>query len=245
MADNDITSTASGILTQDPAQQPQPTEPGTAPAPAAAEPGKNTPAQEQQITLPGENASPEELNAFYQRLGRPDSADGYEFTEEQTLAKDLAPALFEAGISRAQAGKLVAAYENLFARRTEEMQAVQVREMDELKAEWGGKYEENLTLAKQAVKKYGLDQETLNQLESAMGSKKLMNLAYTLGKTTMDAPVRGAVGPTPKAAYSPAEAQAKMEEMKHDKAFGAKLLAGDKEAAKQFDDVVKAMAGAR
>ena len=33
--------------------------------------------------------------------------------------------------------------------------------------------------------------------------------------------------------------------MKHDKAFGAKLLAGDKEATKQFDDVVKAMAGAR
>lgn len=74
------------------------------------------------VVLPGDNATPEEVNAFHQKLGRPDNPEGYEFKNITSL-KDvnrnveldhgMKKIFFEEGISKAAGERIVAKYEEL------------------------------------------------------------------------------------------------------------------------------------
>ena len=74
------------------------------------------------ITLPGDNATDEELQAFYTRMGRPEKPEGYEFksiTELQEIERNvdldtgLKKIFFNEGISKKAGERIVAKYEEL------------------------------------------------------------------------------------------------------------------------------------
>ena len=74
------------------------------------------------VPIPGENATQDELNAFYIRMGRPETADGYEFKSIAELQvvdrnKDLDGGMkkifFDNGISKKAGEKIVNEYEAL------------------------------------------------------------------------------------------------------------------------------------
>lgn len=201
------------------------------------------------VALPSEQATPEELAEFYGKLGRPENAEGYKLPlpqgDDGSFAKAIAPVMFEAGLTSAQAAKLAEGWNNFAATaakaQEEAYQKEQSGQMEALKAEWGADYDKNEEIARQAARKYGLDQTALDKLERALGSKPLMQLMHKLGVTTMDADIKGVTGMRAAAgSYTPSEARAKLEALKSDKEWGAKFLASDPQALKLFNDLTDA-----
>lgn len=202
------------------------------------------------VALPTDKSTPEELAAFYTKLGRPESADKYGLTlendENGEVAKALAPAMFDAGLTAAQASKLQVALNGFTASKMEAYVKEQDVQMQALQREWGADYEKNTELARQASRKYGLNKEQLVRMETALGSNALMKFMFAIGATTMDAPIKGAgtEGGLPTGRhYTPQEAAQKMKELQHDKEFGKKFMANDPEALRLFNEVNHAMAG--
>ena len=74
------------------------------------------------LVIPGDNATTEELNAFYTRLGRPENPEGYEFNNIEAL-KDvqrnveldhaMKTIFFEEGVSKKVGERIVSRYEQL------------------------------------------------------------------------------------------------------------------------------------
>lgn len=203
------------------------------------------------VPLPGEKATDEERAAFYARLGRPESAEGYKLpgsdADGGAFAKAIAPVLFDAGISQAQAERLAEGY-NAYAQTAvqaaeEAYQTEQNKQMQALKEEWGADYVKNEELAKQAARKYGLEEQELGKLERALGSGRLMKFMLAIGQTTMDAPVLGRSGADKSGVYTPQEARAKVEALTKDAEFGKKFLVNDPAAIKLFNELTDAAAG--
>ena len=84
--------------------------------------GLNKIAGKDKITLPGDNATADELNEFHTRMGRPENAEGYEFKNIEGLSElernvdldhGLKNILFKRGTSKEVGEGLVSDYENL------------------------------------------------------------------------------------------------------------------------------------
>ena len=203
------------------------------------------------VSLPAENATQEELDAFYNKLGRPQDASHYKLPvlegDNDAFAKDIAPVLFSAGLSQGQASKLAEGWNEYVkqarAAQQEAYAKEQAQQMNDLQKEWGAEYQKNEEVARQAARKYGLNSGELDAMERALGSGKLMKLMFAIGSTTMDAEVKGASGPASQAVYTPQEAQAKLDALLQDKEFGKKFMAKDPSAVKLLDELTKAAVG--
>ena len=115
------------------------------------------------IKMPGEEATADELGAFYQKLGRPDEATGYtrpELGEGQAYDEDflgeMANVAHANGVSDKQFGKFVESYLGLQAGKAEAKVQAENMEADttqaDLHKEWGGDYEKNLEMSKRALR---------------------------------------------------------------------------------------------
>lgn len=122
------------------------------------------------ITLPGENATDEERAAFFTKIGRPEAADKYVFTNPAELPEGYTPEVetamkgifFKANMTASQAEVVNAEYVALL-KQGQEMQQQQEKEAREkavnaLKDEWkGDAFKENTELAVRAFTKFGGD----------------------------------------------------------------------------------------
>lgn len=149
------------------------------------------------VVLPGEGATPDELNAFYNRLGRPEEPAGYDIPlpegMEQSDFADWARGTFhEAGVS-AEAAKLVTEKYNEFAAQSMEQsqQAYEAQVAEDttaLQREWGAAYEEKVAGAKAAAREFGLTDDQVTRMEGALGFADLMrfmsNVGSKLGEAT-------------------------------------------------------------
>ena len=248
------TNTAADALTggsepTNPTEPINPTEPTNPTNPQPTDPKPQVP--DGYVALPTDKSTPEELAAFYTKLGRPESADKYgiELTSDEGAAasKAFADAAFNAGLTKAQAQAVAKASNDFVAQKMEAYRAEQDKQMKDLQTAWGADFNKNTEIARQAARQFGLDnKETLARLESALGSKALMELMHKIGSAIADPAFKG-VGagrnPVSAKAYTREEAAAKMKELQADKAFGAKFMANDPEAKKLFEEVSNAMAG--
>lgn len=125
-----------------------------------------------------EDLTPEQIGTFYNKLGRPEKAEGYEFTDldktDNKLVDWFRKTAHEAGVSKQAAGKLFDAYRQMETERTQFDQAVTTTRMaDEMKAletEFGPAYDERVELANRALKDFGGD-----ELVSFLKEKGLQN----------------------------------------------------------------------
>ena len=121
------------------------------------------------IQLPKADATPEELGKFYQKLGRPDTADKYELTVpkdmpenlpyDEDTAKWFRDMAFEKGLTQAQAAALhdefvakqVSMAEGFGATMTDNVKSVVDKANTDLQAAWGDPkgetYKANLEMA--------------------------------------------------------------------------------------------------
>jgi len=120
------------------------------------------------IVLPGPDATPDEMNEFYNRLGRPeqyefdkvDVPEGFEHSEPMdTAMKQL---MHEAGLTNAQANKLYSGYLQYLGNEYTEA----VGQNDQMRSEWqaqlqkdlGKAFDESVDLSQRAAKELGGDE---------------------------------------------------------------------------------------
>lgn len=132
------------------------------------------------IIKPGEGASQDELNKFYNDLGRPEKPEGYDLKKPENWSNDipfnekLIPKVQEMfhkrGISLETGKALFDDYNALMASEytgyMDTSEASVKQGLEDLKKEWGGeeKYNANIEIAKKAVNTYG-DKSLIEFLE--------------------------------------------------------------------------------
>lgn len=115
------------------------------------------------VRIPGEDASPEEVDQFFNKLGRPASAKDYHFELPELQGnewdkdniQEFTKVFHEAGVTQGQADIIL----NGYARMNNEI-AVKAEEgigesITQLKESWGPNFERNLNLAQRAVEHLG------------------------------------------------------------------------------------------
>jgi hypothetical protein len=163
------------------------------------------------IVIPDEKAKPEEVAAFWNKVGKPEKADGYQITKPADLPETIPynpemEAMFrkfahENNYTKAQAEKAWNWYFSLAKeghavteKQKAEAEAESVRVRDEavtkLKTEWGTKFDVNKEIATKAWKTFGKGFEDL--LEKVIDGVKLgdhpafMKAFNSIGAKMMD-----------------------------------------------------------
>lgn len=139
------------------------------------------------IVPPGENAAPEEVSKFWNRLGRPETPDGYEFAPPESMpeslpydsdfAKWFKDEAHKANVPKSQAKSLHDAFVAMSVDRiTKETQARVDKANADLVAAWGPRdsqaYQENLKLADRGLTVGGDDLAVSLQRAGFLGPNK-------------------------------------------------------------------------
>lgn len=144
------------------------------------------------IQVPGENATPDEMNAFYSSLGRPESAEKYEFSKDiqlhegldlATEAKGISEIAFNLGLNKTQADGLMKAYAQMRNDLFQESETKVKETFDKaLVTAFGTDFKESLALAKRGAKALGIA-DKLDQ-EGISSNPLVLKLCAELGKFT-------------------------------------------------------------
>lgn len=186
---------------------------------------------EQIIKLPKDG---EPMDAVYNRLGRPESADKYDIklpegsqVDDNRLNsfKDIA---HKVGLSQTQVNALAefdVGYMSqiMEASQTQKIEQQKVEET-ELRREWGNAFEERSELGRRAIRTFapdGVDKgEFLSKIEDAIGTKMMLKMFSNIGERIGEAKIIDGSGDRP-FGYTPEQAksdrQSLMNEIKGDK----------------------------
>lgn len=120
------------------------------------------------LTKPGENSSPEEVQAFYEKLGKPSSADGYPMTGEDAKAfRELA---FRNNLTADQAenlyGELKQIATNAVQQNRTALENAAAETQKQLQKEYGADYNKKMEMLKRGIMTYG-GQELYDQLKNS------------------------------------------------------------------------------
>lgn len=199
--------------------------------------------KDQLLRLPNfDTAEQTELDQFYNKLGRPADAKGYELpipegapTEYADYMKDV---FHKAGITAKQA-KILAEANNDFGSKigqTTEQQKLEMNktQQESLRKEWGDAYEAQMGTARYAFQELGIDSKQVDALQDAMGFDGVMKFFANLGSKFGEGRyVSG--GSNPNGPMTPAQAQSQIKQLQGDLEFGRKLTAGNAEAKAMWD----------
>lgn len=195
------------------------------------------------LKMPDENNA-DEVNAFYEKLGRPQKAEDYKFEiadgQDDSIAKAIAPELFKAGLSQKQAAAIYKTLEAAKIEQTKAAEAAAVKAEEDLKSEWGTNYDNNLKAAQQAAKIAGVTAEQIEALQKATDYKTVMNMFKNLASKFGEDALRGA-GDNKQTRFTltPQQAREKIEQLKTNKDWVQKISSGDKAALQEYDELTK------
>ena len=195
------------------------------------------------VVLPKPDAPQADVDAFYNRLGRPADPTGYKIElpkdgGDPEFAKTASAWFHEQGLTAKQGEALAAKWnEHIGALTTaQKEQLTQAYQADDqaLKTEWGAAFQQNLTAAQAAARGLGLDAAAIDKLQGALGHKGVMDLLYKIGSKVGEPDF--AVGTTEKfgAAMTPAQAKATIQARMQDKGFTARYLSKDSAAVAEM-----------
>lgn len=142
------------------------------------------------LIQPGENASEEEKQAFYERLGKPKSADGYSIRgEEAKLFREIA---YKNNLSDTQAKSF---YEQLqgvgnaaINQQKIALQQQATETENKLKAEYGNSYNTKIEMLRRGVETYG-GKELGNLLKNSglLANETVVRMFIKLGEQSAEA----------------------------------------------------------
>ncbi len=120
------------------------------------------------VAIPGENSTPEEWDAFFAKIGRPEKPDGYELKAPDGLpegvwsedeVKEFSTMAHKLGLSKKAANALVSWQAERIGKavqgQQQALEATKAEAVAALQKEWGGNYQANLELAKKAAITFG------------------------------------------------------------------------------------------
>ena len=175
------------------------------------------------IALPGKHATDDEWGEVYQKLGRPDGADGYELKfgdgDDNPIIGEYAEAVHAAGLNPNQAQALLDWYTSVEERSNQAQSdtASQATEdgLQELRTEWGRAFDQKAESAKRAAVALLGSTEMFDDVMLADGRmlgdhpaivKMFASLADQISEDTMQ-------GETTETAFTPDEAMRRIAEI--------------------------------
>ena len=201
------------------------------------------------VELPGVDADAAAMDAFFNKLGRPDSPDKYNLNMPDTGDKQLADwfrgKAHESGLTDKQAASLFNAWNEMSTSRLQEMmdqqQADSEKAIADLKKEWGQGYDAQIDMGKRAANALGYDAEQLNAIEDKLGTADMLKLFATLGSKMGEPNFEGS-GRSGDSGFglTPAAAKQQISDLKMDKEFMAEYLNGNKDAASKMQRLMEA-----
>lgn len=180
------------------------------------------------LILPKDGDAPEAWNDVFTKLGRPATPEEYGLPvpdgQPKEFAAEVSKWFHELGIPKGAAVKLA---ERWNAKATEAVTAAQAKtttehtaQIESLKNEWGTNYNTNAQLVDKAAEAFGMTQEHLTALKSAMGPGAAMKFLHTIGaKLGVEGKFIEGAGSGGALSMSPAQAQAELTRLKSDKTF--------------------------
>ena len=208
------------------------------------------------VVLPAADAPQEDMDAFYNKLGRPEKADGYEVPTENMPAEipvdgELIGKFFEeahrVGLSKSQAAALVRWQTTLQQDQMGlyEQQNIEAMQQSEsaMRKEFGNAFEEKLSMAQDVVKKFGGDELVQVLNETGLGnSPEVIRAFANIAKVISNDEVIGGGG-RQTFMSSPAESKAAITERKRDPNFMAAYHDGNhvghKEAVEEMGRLIE------
>lgn len=201
------------------------------------------------ITLPKDDATPEEIEAFQAKLGRPATAKDYKLPAElkdDPVATAFLDVAHKAGFSQKQIDPLMqfigAQQQQLVAQQQQQIEAKATADLQALQQEWGGEFQLRSEAARRAVRELGLSSEEATIVEETLGLKRTAEVFFKIGKGLLEDKGEGLGGNAGGGGVfglSPTEARAKIDSLKKDTAFAGKLLAGDAGAKAEWERLHK------
>jgi hypothetical protein len=201
------------------------------------------------VIIPKDGSSDEEWSQFYGKIGRPDDAGGYDLPIPEGSGDDFANAMsqimFDSGVPKGAAQKLAEGWNEYNVKMAEEVQKQQdaqlVQQEQSLRTEWGGAYDKNVSIAKNAAKEFGISGDQIDALQGALGFDGVMKLFSDMGNKIADDSFIGGDTNVNAAldAMTPARATQEMENFKADPQNAAKMAAGDAATIQKFNNITK------
>lgn len=186
-----------------------------------------------------EQGDEEGWNDLFNRLGRPEAPDQYNIPAEganEELLGWFREAAHATGMTDTQAQVLVNKWnefnQNAVNAQISEADAMADQEINNLRAEWGTQYDDNIELGRRAVQAANVDQDTLESIEAAIGPSKLLKLFAYFGKgVAEDSYVEGGK-------VGSASARDQLESLKADPVFMGRYMKGDPAALETFGNLL-------
>lgn len=203
--------------------------------------------QERLLKLP-ESADASEWNDVYSKLGRPDNPDGYGLQVPEkgdpafvNWAKD---AFHKLNLTKNQATGLLEKFsEYVGSKNTESLEQYKSKVAEQeinLKKDWGSAYHQNIAVAQQAAKTFGIPSEAVDAMEKAIGFDGVMKLMSNIGMRLGESKYvsgqsnsQNAYGET--MVLTPQQARARIENLRRDPDFVSKYTAGHPDAVNKMN----------
>lgn len=202
------------------------------------------------VSLPADDASAEDLAAFYGKLGCPEKPEGYVFGKNDTeFAKSIAPILHESGITQKQLDALMPKWNEFITAQNQAAEQKLVADNEkatkDLKTEWGNDFDANIDLAKKATKALGFSADEIDSICKVKGSAWVYKTMAKFGKAFSDDTIKGVGASAQPNLSNPKEALARIERLKHDSNFAARIAKGEEAALKEWEMLHNAAYGGK
>lgn len=198
------------------------------------------------LKLPEDMSDAAAMGEVYNRLGRPEKPEGYGLAPKEKggdpkFSEWAGKTFHELGLTGAQgkalAEKLGQFAENVGREKSDAQIAQNQAQEGELKKKWGAAFEQNINIAKRAVRDFQLDGETVDKLEDAMGFSKVMEFFNKVGSSLGEGSFHsgdGAPAGNGNGVMTPEAAKAKIAAAQQDPEFVKRYLANEMKAKEQM-----------
>jgi len=195
------------------------------------------------VTIPGDDAKPEDVSKFWSKLGLPEKPEGYTLPSDYKVpdgAVDLVPwfrqVAHEAGLPDKAFAKIVPAFtaemERMAQAESEREDAAHAEKLDAVVKAWGPKAAENQRAMQLFCQVAQIDENTFETIARAVGPEVLAKIGTTIGNTLVEHKVGiDTSGAGSQYGMTKEAAQARLDELQSNPEFRAKLYASPPEKA--------------
>ncbi len=196
---------------------------------------------DQVVKLPKADAAPEDLRAFYERLGAPKEAKDYDLSavKDSSIAETLRATAHEAGLTKTAASAVATAVAKALDSKVSTENTLTTAKLAEQKENltrnWGDKFAYNHLQAIEGARKLGISPEAVKALEGTIGYDQVMEAMRKIGANTReDTFIEKGMGNAGEVTTREA-AMSRKSELMQDRAWADKYLAGDVAAKREMD----------
>ena len=195
------------------------------------------------IRIPKADSTPEDMAAFFGKIGRPETPDKYEITppegQDKSFSEWAKGTFHRANLTAAQAKAIAGEWDaylgEMHTKQTTAKEERFAAEVAELKREWAKGYEGEEQKVKVAIKKMGMEEADFISMQEVMGYAKTMKRLAAIGETFgEDSFVTGS-----SVAMTPARAQERIASLQKDAGWIARYRAKDRAAVEEMTNLMQ------